>query len=380
MVRHTWFCIERGWTMKKGFCPDGTRSRVVKMKMLSRYQSASIFQPGGAYIAKERWAHSGRLTGVAVPATSGSFLSSRYPTQLLPFSLPFPSIHGTTANANEFLTHISFFSFSPSLERGGQKKNAKLVTIANHGLDSNPCRLRMEGVLNGYKTTDVEFFASKSPLAVLAAASHSSSFPFSLSLPSPSSLERTASTKLDKLGWGKVSRGGTTRENFIPSGVTVGTRFRSKGMDFRISDPEWLSIFPWNRAQLSRPCAKEEREGKARGGIIKIFHRCSISLRPGGAASKNTESKYFEKIGSSEIRKSGPERNSCWGERIARKRQREGEGGRENSGENGAWRRVSAFIESRKKSLEIEPSHSAMSLCDGESSWSLSRRRRKLCE
>lgn len=141
--------------------------------------------------------------------------------------------------------------------------------------------------------------------------------------------------------------------------VLKGTR-----MDFRISDPEWLSIFPWNRAQLSRPCAKEEREGKARGGIIKIFHRCSISLRPGGAASKNTESKYFEKIGSSEIRKSGPERNSCWGERIARKRQREGEGGRENSGENGAWRRVSAFIESRKKSLEIGPI-SATSLCDG---------------
>lgn len=141
--------------------------------------------------------------------------------------------------------------------------------------------------------------------------------------------------------------------------VLKGTR-----MDFRISDPEWLSIFPWNRAQLSRPCAKEEGEGKARGGIIKIFHRCSISLRPGGAASKNTESKYFEKIGSSEIRKSGPERNSCWGERIARKRQREGEGGRENSGENGAWRRVSAFIESRKKSLEIGPI-SATSLCDG---------------
>lgn len=231
-------------------------------------------------------------------------------------------------------------------------------------MDSTRIRVASEWkVLNGYKTTDVEFFASKSPLAVLAAASHSSSFPFSPSLPS-SSLERTASTKLDKLGWGKVSRGGTTRENFIPSGVTVGTRFRSKGMDFRISDPEWLSIFPWNRAQLSRPCAKEEREGKARGGIIKIFHRCSISLRPGGAASKNTESKYFEKIGSSEIRKSGPERNSCWGERIARKRQREGEGGRENSGENGAWRRVSAFIESRKKSLEIGPI-SATSLCDG---------------
>lgn len=325
--------------MKKGFCPDGTRSRVVKMKMLSRYQSASIFQPGGAYIAKERWAHSGRLTGVAVPATSGSFLSSRYPTQLLPFSLPFPSIHGTTANANEFLTHISFFSFSPSLERGGQKKNAKLVTIANHGLDSNPCRLRMEGVLNGYKTTDVEFFASKSPLAVLAAASHSSSFPFSLSLPPSSPLERTAPTKLDKLGWGKVSRGGTTRENFIPSGVTVGTRFRSKG------NADGFSYFrsrngyrSFREIGHSYPDLVRRRrgEGKARGGIIKIFHRCSISLRPGGAASKNTESKYFEKIGSSEIRKSGPERNSCWGERIARKRQREGEGGRENSGENGA--------------------------------------------
>lgn len=234
-------------------------------------------------------------------------------------------------------------------------------------MDSTRIRVASEWkVLNGYKTTDVEFFASKSPLAVLAAASHSSSFPFSPSLPS-SSLERTASTKLDKLGWGKVSRGGTTRENFIPSGVTVRTRFRSKG------NADGFSYFrsrngyrSFREIGHSYPDLVRRRrgEGKARGGIIKIFHRCSISLRPGGAASKNTESKYFEKIGSSEIRKSGPERNSCWGERIARKRQREGEGGRENSGENGAWRRVSAFIESRKKSLEIGPI-SATSLCDG---------------
>lgn len=135
----------------------------------------------------------------------------------------------------------------------------------------------------------------------------------------------------------------------------------------------WIFVFPipngyrsFREIGHSYPDLVRRRrgEGKARGGIIKIFHRCSISLRPGGAASKNTESKYFEKIGSSEIRKSGPERNSCWGERIARKRQREGEGGRENSGENGAWRRVSAFIESRKKSLEIGPI-SATSLCDG---------------
>lgn len=107
----------------------------------------------------------------------------------------------------------------------------------------------------------------------------------------------------------------------------------------------WIFVFPipngyrsFREIGHSYPDLVRRRrgEGKARGGIIKIFHRCSISLRPGGAASKNTESKYFEKIGSSEIRKSGPERNSCWGERIARKRQREGEGGRENSGENGA--------------------------------------------
>lgn len=38
----------------RGFVPEGTRSRVVKMKMLSRYQSAGIFQAGEAYIAKER--------------------------------------------------------------------------------------------------------------------------------------------------------------------------------------------------------------------------------------------------------------------------------------------------------------------------------------
>lgn len=143
--------------------------------------------------------------------------------------------------------------------------------------------------------------------------------------------------------------------------VLKGTR-----MDFRISDPGMVIDLSVKSGTVIPTLCEGERErgGKARGGIIKIFHRCSISLRPGGAASKNTESKYFEKIGSSEIRKSGPERNSCWGERIARKRQREGEGGRENSGENGAWRRVSAFIESRKKSLEIGPI-SATSLCDG---------------
>lgn len=168
--------------MKKGFCPDGTRSRVVKMKMLSRYQSASIFQPGGAYIAKERWAHSRKIDRRCSP---------RYFRFLSLFTLPhatppFPSIDGTTANANEFLTHISFFSFSPSLERGGQKKNAKLVTIANHGLDSNPCRLRME---------DNRCRILRFEIASRGSCGRLSLFLFSfLSLPSPFLSSRTNSS------------------------------------------------------------------------------------------------------------------------------------------------------------------------------------------
>ena len=286
--------------MKKGFCPDGTRSRVVKMKMLSRYQSASIFQPGGAYIAKERWAHSGRLTGVAVPATSGSFLSSRYPTQLLPFH--------RSMEPPQMRTNFSPILFSLSLLpwRGEGKKNAKLVTIANHGLDSNPCRLRMEGVLNGYKTTDVEFFASKSPLAVLAAASHSSSFPFSLSLPPSSPLERTAPTKLDKLGWGKVSRGGTTRENFIPSGVTVRTRFRSKG------NADGFSYFrsrngyrSFREIGHSYPDLVRRRRGKERpgAGLLKFF---IVALFPFGQEArlrKTPKASISRKLGRARLEK-----------------------------------------------------------------------------
>lgn len=322
-------------------------------RVLSRWNSVSRGQDENAF-AISKCEHFSTWRSIHCEREMGPFrkidrrCSPRYFRFLSLFTLPHAtppflsslSIDPWNHRKCERISHPHFFFlFLSFFGEGRAKKNAKLVTIANHGLDSNPCRLRMEGVLNGYKTTDVEFFASKSPLAVLAAASHSSSFPFSLSLPSPSSLERTASTKLDKLGWGKVSRGGTTRENFIPSGVTVGTRFRSKG------NADGFSYFrsrngyrSFREIGHSYPDLVRRRrgEGKARGGIIKIFHRCSISLRPGGAASKNTESKYFEKIGSSEIRKSGPERNSCWGERIARKRQREGEGGRENSGENGA--------------------------------------------
>lgn len=243
-------------------------------RVLSRWNSVSRGQDENAF-AISKCEHFSTWRSIHCEREMGPFrkidrrCSPRYFRFLSLFTLPHAtppflsslSIDPWNHRKCERISHPHFFFlFLSFLER--EKKNAKLVTIANHGLDSNPCRLRMEGVLNGYKTTDVEFFASKSPLAVLVAASHSSSFPFSLPF---SSLERTASTKLDKLGWGKVSRGGTTRENFIPNGVTVGTRFRSKGMDFRISDPEWLSIFPWNRAQLSRPCAKGERGRKGPG-------------------------------------------------------------------------------------------------------------------
>ena len=59
---------------------------VVKMKTLSRYQSAGIFQAGEAYIAEEEWAHFGRLTVVAVAAFGKAHC---------PFSIPF-SRHAVT--------------------------------------------------------------------------------------------------------------------------------------------------------------------------------------------------------------------------------------------------------------------------------------------
>lgn len=212
-------------------------------RVLSRWNSVSRGQDENAF-AISKCEHFSTWRSIHCEREMGPFrkidrrCSPRYFRFLSLFTLPHAtppflsslSIDPWNHRKCERISHPHFFFlFLSFFGEGRAKKNAKLVTIANHGLDSNPCRLRMEGVLNGYKTTDVEFFASKSPLAVLAAASHSSSFPFSLSLPPSSPLERTAPTKLDKLGWGKVSRGGTTRENFIPSGVTVGTRFRSKG-------------------------------------------------------------------------------------------------------------------------------------------------------
>lgn len=118
-------------------------------------------------------------------------------------------------------------------------------------------------------------------------------------------------------------------ENFIPSGVTRGHGFVLKG---------WISCFrsrgyrsfreighsytgPLPRITL-RGGKKRKRPG---AGLLKFS---IVAPFPFGqeARLRKTESKYFEKIGSTEIRKSGPERNSCssLGKRnrkVTRKRQ-----------------------------------------------------------
>lgn len=85
---------------------NGTWSRVVKMKTLSRYQSAGIFQAGEAYIAEEEWAQFGRLTGVAVAVFGKAHR---------PFSIPF-SRHAVTTLPSLFLLPRRSI-FSPFVEK-----------------------------------------------------------------------------------------------------------------------------------------------------------------------------------------------------------------------------------------------------------------------
>lgn len=165
-------------------------------RVLSRWNSVSRGQDENAF-AISKCEHFSTWRSIHCEREMGPFrkidrrCSPRYFRFLSLFTLPhatppFPSIDGTTANANEFLTHISFFSFSPSLERGGQKKNAKLVTIANHGLDSNPCRLRME---------DNRCRILRFEIASRGSCGRLSLFLFSfLSLPSPFLSSRTNSS------------------------------------------------------------------------------------------------------------------------------------------------------------------------------------------
>lgn len=307
--------------MRAGFCPDGTRSRVVKMKMLSRYQSASIFQPGEAYIAKERWAHSGRLTGVAVPATSGSFLSvpmlPRNSLSLLPF-------HRSNHRKCEHLSPIFFF---PSGNEGGGGKKIPSLYIANHDstrllLDT---RIRV-GRMGSFKRIRQPTNRRILRFQIGSCGSCGRHFLFSFS-PSNEQLRRNwINLDGEKFRAEEAEQPG---ENFIPSGVTRGHGFVLKG---------WISCFrsrgyrsfreighsytgPLPRITL-RGGKKRKRPG---AGLLKFS---IVAPFPFGqeARLRKTESKYFEKIGSTEIRKSGPERNSCssLGKRnrkVTRKRQ-----------------------------------------------------------
>lgn len=307
--------------MRAGFCPDGTRSRVVKMKMLSRYQSASIFQPGEAYIAKERWAHSGRLTGVAVPATSGSFLSvpmlPRNSLSLLPF-------HRSNHRKCEHLSPIFFFLFR---KRGWGREKMPSLYIANHDstrllLDT---RIRV-GRMGSFKRIRQPTNRRILRFQIGSCGSCGRHFLFSFS-PSNEQLRRNwINLDGEKFRAEEAEQPG---ENFIPSGVTRGHGFVLKG---------WISCFrsrgyrsfreighsytgPLPRITL-RGGKKRKRPG---AGLLKFS---IVAPFPFGqeARLRKTESKYFEKIGSTEIRKSGPERNSCssLGKRnrkVTRKRQ-----------------------------------------------------------
>lgn len=121
-------------------------------------------------------------------------------------------------------------------------------------------------------------------------------------------------------------------ENFIPSGVTRGhgfvlkgwiSCFRSRGYrSFREIGHSYTGPLPRIPRITLRGGKKRKRPG---AGLLKFS---IVAPFPFGqeARLRKTESKYFEKIGSTEIRKSGPERNSCssLGKRnrkVTRKRQ-----------------------------------------------------------
>lgn len=124
-----------------------------------------------------------------------------------------------------------------------------------------------------------------------------------------------------------------------PAKTLFRVAFRSKGSadGFRISDPVVIDLpVKSGTVTLSRPCGGGGGGGrKAQGGIIKIFHRCSISLRPGGAASKKPKASISRKLGRPRLEKVARSETAVrrW-ENEWQSRAKEAE--RENSGENGA--------------------------------------------
>lgn len=230
--------------------------------MLSRYQSASIFQPGEAYIAKERWAHSGRLTGVAVPATSGSFLS----VPVLPrSSLSLSPFHRSNHRKCEHFSPI-FFLF---LRRGWKEdgKNAKFVHRESW-LDSNPNgrfkRIRQPMSNSSLRNRLLRFL--RPPL-----------FLFSFS-PSNEQLRRN---------WINLDGEKFRAEEGQPAKTLFRVAFRSKGSadGFRISDPVVIDL-PVKSGTVTRryPDLVEEEEGGRPGaGLLKFF---IVALFPFGQEAR----------------------------------------------------------------------------------------------
>lgn len=137
-----------------------------------------------------------------------------------------------------------------------------------------------------------------------------------------------------------------------PAKTLFRVAFRSMGSadGFRISDPVVIDL-PVKSGTVTRrypDLVEEEEEGGRPGaGLLKFF---IVALFPFGqeARLRKTESKYFEKIGSTEIRKSGLERNSCssLGERMAKSRER----GRTRE-QWRKWRVTTRFSHESRKSL-----------------------------
>lgn len=368
MVRHTWFCIERGWTMKKGFCPDGTRSRVVKMKMLSRYQSASIFQPGGAYIAKERWAHSGRLTGVAVPATSGSFLSSRYPTQLLPFHRSMEPPQMRTNFSPTFL-----FSLSLLLWRGEGKKKCQAC-------NDRESWTRLESVSppNGRQPMSNSSLRNRLSRFLRPPLTLPLFLSLSLSPPPPLSNEQLRRNWIN-LDGEKFREAEQPAKTLFRVALQWGHGFVLKG---------WIFVFPipngyrsFREIGHSYPDLVRRRRGKERpgAGLLKFF---IVALFPFGQEArlrKTPKASISRKLGRARLEKVARSETAV-GENESREKGREKarEEGRtvEKMARDDAFQPSSNRGRNHSKSGRFQRQVSAM----GQSSWSLSRRRRKLCE
>lgn len=127
-------------------------------RVLSRWNSVSRGQDENAF-AISKCEHFSTWRSIHCEREMGPFrkidrrCSPRYFRFLSLFTLPHAtppflsslSIDPWNHRKCERISHPHFFFlFLSFFGEGRAKKNAKLVTIANHGLDSNPCRLRME--------------------------------------------------------------------------------------------------------------------------------------------------------------------------------------------------------------------------------------------